>query len=194
MSERLERRFLVLWLLGIALHVTAWYGSSHALPEGILRGVLPAPNVVPDEPDLLQAFSRILIYNVCVAAGIIVVANLFRVRRTPLGYVPVLLHWVLFGLFRGTNSFAVLRARSTGVSVRALIESPGFLELTAYTLVAASTAGIWVFWQDSWLTLAAKRLRSWRDVGVGAREVVGLVVAFLLLVSGAWWEAMRIAG
>jgi hypothetical protein len=193
-SGRVERRLPALWLMGIGFNLAAWAVGSWGLPGGALRGVLPAPELIPNGGTFCEVFSRILTYNLLVAAGLIAAANLFRVGRVPLGYVPVLLHWIGYGLFLGTNSFGMPRERSTSVSVWALVTSPGFTELTAYTFVAVSTAGCVIYGQDSWLTLRATRYRDWTDIRIQPLEALLLVAAVLLLANSAWREAMQIVG
>lgn len=193
-GDRLAVRFVLLWAAGVALNLAAWEVGHALLPRGLLRGALPTAGIGLGGSQVLGVSTRILAYNVLVAGGLIAAANLFRVGWFPLGYLPVLVHWIGFGLFLGTDSFAVLRDRPTAPSLARLVGSVGFLELSAYTLLAASTVGIWLFRQESWLRWRTERVRDLGDAIPGRRELLGIAGALALLVVSAVWEARGLPG
>lgn len=191
-ADSLNRRLFTLWALGIGINLVAWTVGHFLLPEGLLRGALPAPSFIPDTGEWGTVLGRILLYNIGFAASLIVLANLFRIGRFPLGYAPVLFHWTMYGLFLGTNSFGVVRDRLTTPDPIALVRSPGFVELTAYTFIAAATIGLHLYEQDSIWQLRATRVHQWKDVALRRCEVATLAVAMLLIVGSGAVEATRI--
>jgi hypothetical protein len=182
------KRLAALWLAGIALNLLAWEIGFAVLPEHALRGVFPGAGLSTGN-GAAQAALRILLYNVLAGGGLIVLANLFRVRSLPLGYVPAAYHWTLYGLLLGTNSFAVDRGARLAPSLPGLVAGSGFLEISAYTLVAAATAGIYLWRQEKLLTLTADRVRGLRDVRLRRGEWALLAVALGLLVVANVREA-----
>lgn len=126
-----------------------------------------------------------------VAGGLIVGANLFRVGRLPLGYVPVLAHWSLFGLLLGTGSF-----EAAGAPVRpspwALLGTVGFVEISAYTFLAAATTGLFLFRQRSWTDWTTTRERPLRSLRLSACELVTVGVAVVMVLAGAYRETIGI--
>ena len=193
-SPSLTRRLFALWGLGIAINLLAWSIGFFFLPEGAIRGVLPAPELIPDNGGWGAIFGRIFVYNIVIGCGLIVGANLFRVGRLPLGYVPVLFHWGMFGLLLGTNSFGVARERAATPDLLALVRSPGFAELTAFTFVAAATIGLHMYRQESLWRLRTTRTRRWADVRLSLCELATVAVAVLLVLAGAAAEAGNILG
>ena len=116
-------------------------------------------------------------------------ANLFRIDRFPLGYLPVFFHWGMYGLILGTNSFGVVRDRPTVPSINRLVSSTGFLEIGAYTLLASATTGIWLYRQRSWTRWRTERVRDLSDARLTPLEVGASVLAAVLLIYGAAREA-----
>jgi len=191
-SERLAVRLTCLWLVGVGANLGAWWIGHAFLPQGALSGVFPVAEMASREIVAVPPTARILLYNLVVAGGLIAVSNLFRVAWFPLGYLPVLFHWTAFGLFLGTNSFAVDRIRPTHPSAVRLVTSPGFAELTAYTVLGAATVGLWLFRQESWTRWATRRERSWREIRLKPGELAAIAVSAGLLVYGAVREADKI--
>lgn len=189
----LARRFLLLWVAAIVVSLAAWTVGHRLLPPGALRGALPSAGI-PGTGSFLAVAGRILFFNAAVAGGIVLAANLFRVGRFPLGYFAVLLNWLLYGLFLGTNSFGVVRDRPTAPSLVRLVRSTGFTELTGFTLLAAATAGIFLFRQRTIFQLRAERVRGWRGIRLSATEWWGVALALLLLAGSAAREAASILG
>ena len=107
--RRVSTRVFSLWALGVIVNLVAWEIGYRFLPTAALKNVLPAGFFIPGHAGVLHTLLTILVYNVGLASGLIVVANLFRVKDIPLGYLPVLFHWSLYGLFLGTDSFGISR-------------------------------------------------------------------------------------
>ena len=99
-------RFVKLWATGILLFYAAWFAGYFLVPEGFLREIFSRPRLPLEGGGAAAVGGRIILFNGVVASGLIVVANLFRIKEFPLGYLPVLFHWSLFGVFLGSDSFA----------------------------------------------------------------------------------------
>lgn len=179
------RTFLRLFAAAQLLFWAAWWVGYAWLPETALRGrtgaaLLPLERL-PAGPRMLA----VLGWNGLVAASFVAGANLIRVRRLPLGFVPPLAYWTLYGLLLGTGSFAGGPDGRLAPSLALVLGRAGFLELTAYLLVAAATAG-WARWQqDGWL---AGPLRPLAPPPLRATERALLVLAGALLVAAALRE------
>ncbi len=187
-------RFLRLWAVGLAVHFAAWTIAYFLLPEGALRGVFSSSRLPLDESSWTAVAGRIVLYNVGVAAGLIAVANLFRVGRFPLGYVAVLAHWGLYGLFLGSDSFAYPRGGKLVPEVAGLLSRIGVWEITAYTLFAAATTGLFLYRQASWRNWSTARVRSASDWRLSVGEWVAVAVSLLLIVAAGLREGVAIWG
>lgn len=190
-GPRPTTRLFTLWAIGIFACLMAWTVAYAALPDALLRGVLPAAGAVPAHAGLAATAWRILLYNVLIAGGLIATANLFRIGWFPLGYVPALAHWVLFGLLLGSNSFDVSRGR-VAPSLAHLIRTTGFIEISAYTFLASATIGLFMYRQQSWRSLRTVKVRSRRDLRLTWCDVVTTAVAVGLLFVGAYRESLSL--
>jgi len=109
-----------------------------------LKDIFTGGTFIPSESDFASTIFPIILYNIVLASGFIIAANLFRVKWFPLGYFPVLFHWFLFGLFLGSNSFGVSKGEKLAPSLFHLFQSTGFMEITAYTLVATGSINVYM--------------------------------------------------
>lgn len=186
-------RLAALTGLGVALHLAAWTVGYHLLPPEALRGVFLTSEIPVVGGSEGSTLSRILVVNLVFGVGLVVVANLFRVGRFPLGFVPVLFHWTAFGLFQGTGSFSVATAPRPP-SIPELVASRGTWEILAYTIVGAATIGLFVYRQRSWLDWTTRKERALTDVSLSAAEWAATGVALALLVAANWTEARSLTG
>lgn len=186
------RRFVTLWAAGLVVHYAAWLLGYRFLPEGVLRGVFWSSNLPLEGGGAWTAAGRIILFNGVIAAGLILLANLFRVKDFPLGYLPVLVHWALYGLFLGTDSFSYPQGGKIAPSLSGLVGRIGFAEITGYTLVAAATAVLYQFRQTSWTDWSTVRERRWRDVRLGRGEWIALAIAALLILYGGVREGVAV--
>jgi hypothetical protein len=192
LSGNPTRRLFTLWALGLLLCLAAWNAGFVLVPEGALRGVFPGSSVVPDRASPLATLAPILLYNLLFAAGVIVVANLFRVGSFPLGYLPALGHWVLFGLLLGTNSFGVPGTSRLAPSLGHLVRSSGFIELSAYTFIASATVPLAIYRQESLARFRAARFRAWAEVRLSGCERLTAITGGLLIVLAAYRESLSV--
>jgi hypothetical protein len=190
-SHRVLLRLVVLWLICAVLFAVAWTVSYHLLPEGVLRGKLLAGRLPVETSQLATTFLRILAVNLLVACGLLVVANLFRVGETPLGYLVVMGHSVMYGILLGTNSFGIPAPARFAPSLMTLLGRSGAFEITAYIGIAAATQGFVIWRQRSWLDWRSERVGSWRRWRLDWLEIVVVIGALLLLAAANYREALQ---
>lgn len=193
LNESLSVRLFSLWGVGILLNLSAWWIGHAFLPERALQGLFPAGRVLPEDGSWGHVFVFILFYNAVIAGGLIIGANLLRVGWFPLGYLPLLAHWLLFGLFLGTNSFGVSKEAKLSPSLLHLTGTTGFIEISAYTFLAAASSGLFLYRQQSWMNWKTSKERSWRELRLSGCEVLTLGVAVALIIVGAYREASSLS-
>lgn len=155
------------------------------------HGCLPRRDA-PIGAGLGSALIRIIGYNLIVAGGLIILGNTVRVNETPVGFIIPLAHAALFGLFLGTDSFAVSHGGPVQPSITTALLSPGTYEITAYVAIATATARFTLVAQHRWLTNRAEHVASWRDLSLSASEWALLAGAVGLLVLANAVEAVSI--
>lgn len=192
LSERLSKRLFSLWVVGIGLNMAAWTVGFYLLPEGALQGIFPGGELISSDGDLGQTILTILLYNVLIAGGLVLTANLFRVGWLPLGYVPALAHWMLFGLFLGTNSFDMAKEATLVPSLTHLVGRIGFVEISAYTFIAAASINLFLYRQRSWLDTTTEKVRAWHQLRLSRCEMIAIGVGVILIVLGAYRESLSI--
>lgn len=175
-------------VLGVTLHLLSWTLSYHLLPAEALKGVFLSSRLPVVEGSEGSTLSRILVVNLLLGFGLTAGANVFRIGRFPLGYLPALFHWTAYGVLNGTGSFTVSTA-PVAPSLSGLLRNRGSWEILAYTIVAAATVGLFMYRQRTLLTLTARKERSLSETTVSLSEWAAIVVAFLLLVAANWTEA-----
>ncbi|MFO7246568.1 MAG: hypothetical protein FWJ62_07680 [Thermaerobacter sp.] len=132
------RTLVVLLIAAHALFWSAWWLGFSLLPEGVLRGSSAASLLPLERLGAVPRALAVLAWNAAVAALLVAGANLVRVGRLPLGVLPPLYYWTLYGLLLGTNSFATPLPERVAPSLAVLLGRAGVLELHAYLLVAAA--------------------------------------------------------
>jgi len=183
-SRNVLTRFLALWTAGFTCMYIAWSISYRALPDGVLCGKFLVNQVQIVTQELLSTFSRILTYNLFLACVPLVLANLVRVKGIPLGYMLASYHWVLYGMLLGTNSFIMPSPSRLLPSIGILFYGIGIYEITAYTLIAAATCSITVYFGG-----------NISDVRIGSllrSEKITLAISFALLAASNLVEAWQI--
>lgn len=185
-------RFVKLWATGILLFYAAWFAGYFLVPEGFLREIFFATRLPLEGGGAAAVGGRIILFNGVVASGLIVVANLFRITEFPLGYLPVLFHWSLFGVFLGSDSFAYSQGGRLFPTVAGIIGRIGFQEITAYTLIAAATTALCLFRQKSWTDWSTVRERSWRELRLARGEWLALALAVALIAYAGLREGAAI--
>lgn len=192
MNRAALMRLAALWLVCALLFTIAWMVSYHLLPEGILRGRLLAARLPVVTPQFATTFLRIFVVNLLVGCGLVFVANLFRVGDTPLGYLVVMGHSVLYGILLGTNSFGIPAPARFAPSLTTVLGRSGAFEITAYIVIAVATRGLVIFRQPSWWSWRSERVGSWRSWRLSVTELAMVSGALALLAAANYREALQI--
>jgi len=193
----------VLWLYGLYMLLSnaAYLFGYSLLPEGFMRGSpqVAAGRLVAEAASFWSEFALTLVFNLGLVAVLGVLLNINQVRGIPTGYVIPISLGIVSGLISGTNSFAAsdLRAYNAWDGM-ALGLSIGGVEMLAYILVIAATAGLGVYHYRSWWRWSGEwqpaKLRRLRDVRLSRSEIVCLALGITLLIAAAYretWLAMQ---
>jgi len=191
-DNRLLVRLMPIWIIGILLNLAGWAVGFYFLPEQALRGILPGGNFISVDGEVIDTLVSIIVYNIAIGGGLIAAANLFRIGWFPLGYLPVVFHWTMFGVFLGTNSFDIDQGAKIAPSLLHLVQSPGFLEISGFTLIAVGTINLYLYKQDSLFRMKASKVREWKQVRLKVSEVFLLFTAVGLIFLGAYMESLSI--
>lgn len=189
-NENMWVRVIPLWLISFLLLFIWWFASYYFLPYGVLRGVLPSAEL-PIGNTFLSVFLPIFLFNLVVGGGLTVAINLLSVKSIPLGYFYPLIHVSLYGIFLGTDSFAISHGSRFFPSVT-LVYGPGFYELTGFIFIAAATARLTLLNQTGWLSGSLERIKSKKDLKLSRSEILAVIFGALLLLVAAIKEALGI--
>jgi hypothetical protein len=185
-------RLVILWLICALLFTISWTISYYLLPEGILRGKLLAGRLPIETDRMITTFLRIFSFNLFVACGLIVFANLFQVGVLPLGYLVVCSHSIIYGILLGTNSFGIPAPARFAPSLTTLLSRSGIFEITVYIAIATATSGLVLWKQRSWEDLHIERVGSPKEWHLNTRELIVIVLSVVLLAFGNLREAAQI--
>jgi hypothetical protein len=185
-------RLVTLWLICSLLFTISWTISYYFLPEGILRGKLLAGRLPIETNRVVTTFLRIFSYNLFIAGGLVVIANLFQVGNIHLGYQIICFHSIIYGILLGTNSFGILAPNRFAPSLITQMSRSGVFEITAYIAIAAATSGLVLWKQSSWRDFRTERVGSPRGWHLSAIELVVTVLSVGLFVIGNLREATQI--
>ncbi len=191
--ENVLIRTATLWILCFVLLTVAWFVSFYFLPYGILRGVFPSA-YLPLGNSFLSVFFAIFLFNLLVGCGLSVALNLLSAKSIPLGYLYPLIQVSLFGIFLGTDSFAITHGSKLFPSIITLVGGAGFYELTSYVLVATATAGFTLWNQTGWLGGSLVKIRERKELKLSRSELFTITIGVLLLLVAGAIEAIGIMG
>ena len=181
-------RFSTALGLGLAAMFLTWTVGYLFLPEGMLRGKTAA-GAVSEHAGGLSTFVLALAWNGAVAFVVVPLVSFLAVRHLSLGYVLAIGHYALFGVFLGTNSFAIPKDSPVPPSL-SVFSGTGPWEIGAYLLVASALARQYRFNQIRWLGIQVERTRTRRKLGLG--EWLAIVMAALTISTTAWIEHRRV--
>ncbi len=188
-SRRLLVRFSTAIGLGVAAMFISWTVAYLFLPERMLRGKTAA-GAVSEHASGLSTFVFALGWNGAVAFVVVPLLSFLAVRHFSLGYVLVLGHYALFGVFLGTNSFAIPRDSPAPPSL-SMFMGTGPWEIGAYLLVASALAQQYRFNQIRWLGTRMERTRTTRP-RLALGEWLAIVLAAVTISTTAWIEHRRV--
>lgn len=188
-SRSLLVRFSTAVVLGLAAMFMAWAVGYLFLPEGMLRGKTAA-GAVSEHASGLSTFVLALVWNGAVAFVVVPLVSLLAVRHLSLGYVLVIGHYALFGVFLGTNSFAIPKDSPAPPSLSVFLGT-GPWEIGAYLLVASALAQQYRFNQIRWLGIRVERIRTTRP-RLALGEWLAIAMAAITISTAAWIEHKRV--
>ncbi len=189
-NERILVRIISLWLIGLAVLFVAWTVSYVSLPEGSMRGTVIVSYIPLKAAEVYFTFIRIFLYNLLVAVGSLILANLIKVKGYPLGYLVLFYHWVLYGAFLGTNSFMIPTVTRLFPSLETLFRGSGIYEITSYTLIAAATYAVGVSVES--IGSSREEFHLLNNFKLSKIELTVIVLAVLLLAVANYLEAWQI--
>lgn len=181
-DERLLVRFALLFLLALLLFLATWSLAYFVLPEGLLAtgGDVRLMGQV-QAGSFWTEFGFILARNLPWVAGIALVNLLFGYPFACL--IPLV--WVIYyGLFLGTNSFAIPMAEPMAPSL-AVLERAGPYEMSAFLFAAATTYSLSRI-SFPWRKVPEGQQVSWRAI------FLGLLLSAAGVALAAWREATMI--
>jgi hypothetical protein len=195
-DESIWKRIVWMYVSFFVLLVLVTVLSYFLLPEGILRGKHPLISALELSPNLgvstLQVFGYNLFFTLLVIGANLIArqSRLSTERSVPLGYLAFWGITVTSGLYIGTWSQEVISLapplchrllRIFDIAHRAAL-----WELSAYLLAATTSFKFTLRYTDGTREVAR---RSWRDVTLTTAEWILFVLAFVLLLCGAFIES-----
>jgi len=189
-GSNLLRRFTFMWVLSFSIFFLAWVTSYLALPQGVLRGKLPSTWLFGEDVDVLSTFLKVFITNFVVGGIVFSLGNLFRVGNVPLGYVAIWGQILIFGVFKGTNSF-IYPYETMFASFIGFLRT-GLWEFTAYMLMTCSTIDLAIYRQESWVSSKVTKIKQWSDLKLSKAEKTIYALGVLVLLLSAYLEALAI--
>jgi hypothetical protein len=197
-NENIWKRIFWMYVYFFLLLVPVTVLSYYLLPEGILRGKYPFTGFELS-PILWISTLQIFGYNL-IFALLTVSANLFarqsricREKFVPMGYLAFWGITVTIALYLGTWSQEIVTPappllhrliRLFDIGHRA-----GLWELSGYLLAATTSFKFTLIYTDGKKVIAS---RNWRDVTMTKTEKILFVLAFVLLMYGAFIESYEI--
>ena len=155
-----------------------------------MRGTVIVSYIPLKAAEVYFTFIRIFLYNLLVAVGSLILANLIKVKGYPLGYLVLFYHWVLYGAFLGTNSFMIPTVTRLFPSLETLFRGSGIYEITSYTLIAAATYAVGVSVES--IGSSREEFHLLNNFKLSKIELAVIVLAVLLLAVANYLEAWQI--
>jgi len=187
--ENVFMRVLMLYGLFTLVSNSTFLIGYYFLPEGFMRG---SPLVAAGHFAVTGTFwselALTLMFNFSIVAYC-VLANLFQKFSFPIGYVLPISLGITTGLISGTNSFSSSDVKQYNAwDGAALGMSIGGLEMLAYILVVASTAGFGVYLSNRWWQWKPAKVKNLGDIRLSRSEIFCLAGGIILLLVAAYRE------
>lgn len=193
LHPKLLIRLASLTIFGLSLLLIAWSIGYYLLPEGLFRGgaethlIRSALNT--SSSSVLEEWSKIFKANSIPALLILGSSLLIRVNRFSFGYLIALYNIAGYGLFLGTNSFAIPMSIRMAPSL-AVFERSGPYEMFALVMLAAASYG--------WSHFEIKRLfrtnpeRIIPSPKISIAEIAISLLGIGILAVANWREALMV--
>lgn len=193
--KRIVWMYVSLFVLLVPMTVLSYV----LLPEGILRGVHPLISALELSTNLwvstLQVFGYNLFFTLLVIGANLIArqSRLSTERFVPLGYLAFWGITATIGLYIGTWSQEIITVAPPlchrFLRIFDIVHRAALWELTAYLLAATTSFKFTLRYTDGKIEVAR---RSWREVTLTAAEWILFVLAFVLLLCGAFIESYGI--
>lgn len=189
--DRLPARALGALAGGLALLYISWGVGYYVLPEGILRGKLSG-GLPMNTGSVEVLYLQILGYNLLLPGLLTVLLSLMQVGRYSLGYNVPFLNVILYGLWLGSNSFAVPMPQRQAPTLAVFVQRTGPYEMIAFLLVAAAFARSgrvrqMSFWRGPVVAVPPAERRRF-----GAAEYLAVALAIVILAAANLIEAVML--
>jgi hypothetical protein len=186
-------RFASLVAVGILLFLPAWYIGYYLLPEGIFRGGAEAhmarSQLATSSASVFEEWTRIFTANLIPVLIILLGGLLIRVNGLTFGYLIALFNLVGYGLFVGTNSFAIPYPERLAPSLEILSRS-GPYEMLALVLLATSSC-FWPFFEIKRIFYTSVE-RVEHGPRFSRKDAIGFGIGLFILIAANWLEAVMI--
>ncbi len=170
----------------VLLSVTYIFGL-YVLPEGALKDFPLVANVaLGKEHTFVTQVLKTIAFNLMLVS-MIIVANMFRVRSLPFGYLPIWANTAIMGLMAGSNSFSGSISSRTTYGWTMFLKI-GFLEFSSYILACAATVGLTMFYADRWRGTRFRKVMRLKELKLTKSEVYLLILSLVLLILAAFNE------
>ncbi len=191
-NNRLHIRFIFMLALASLVFTGVWFISFHYLPEGLLQSQRGLNSLVRENaPNLFTEWLQISGVNLIPMVLIILFNRLIIINKIPLGYLIPLVNVILYGVFLGTNSFALPLAEPMAPSLQVLTRS-GPYEMMAFLLMAVSTHSVSLFEIRKLFATNPKKIVPRSNLVLSKEQWFGVIVALGLLLGAGLREAYMI--
>lgn len=183
-------RLISLVVFGAGLLLVAWSIGYYLLPQGLFRGgaetQMARESLNVPSASVFEEWTKLFQANLLPALLILVGSLLMRINRLPLGYLTVWFNILGYGLFLGTNSFAIPMPVRMAPSL-AIFERSGPYEMLALSVLAAASYG-WSFFKVERLfrTNPERVIPAPKFTIV---EIAAFLLGLLILAAANWREA-----
>jgi hypothetical protein len=183
-------RFGSLMGVGTLLFVFTWCIGYYLLPEGVFHGGAEAHMVrsqlTAHSTSMFEEWIKIFRANLLSALIILLGSLLIRVNGLSFGYFAVFFNVIGYGLFVGTNSFAIPYAARMAPSFEILSRS-GPYEMAALAILAAATC-FWPLFQIKRILITSPE-RVDTPIGFSWKDAIGVALGLAILAAANWIEA-----
>jgi hypothetical protein len=186
-------RLAALLVLGSGLLLATWSIGYYLLPEGVFhggaeaqmaRGTLNTPSA-----NGVEEWGKIFRANLVPVALILIGSLLIRVNGISFGCLVSLVNIIGYGLFMGTNSFAIPMPVRLAPSLE-ILQRSGPYEMLALVLLAASSYS-WSFFEVKQLFRTNPSQVQPRPKIIGS-EVGVFLLGIVILAAANWMEASMV--
>ncbi len=191
--DHLWLRFLTLLGVATGLFLLAWITGYFLLPEGIFHGGAQAQMargaLDTQSSSVLEEWVKIFRANLLPVVLILAGSILIRVNRVSMGYLVVFVNVIGYGLFLGTNSFAIPMPERMAPSFSVLARS-GPYEMLALILIAAG-AYRWTLFEIKRIFITNPE-RITNRPKVSTLDILAVVLGLCILAAANWREAVMV--